>query len=79
MGDEKGETISASSFLEKFSIEGVNRNEVVAKETSGVGRAFLKANIRTYLYGNGKDPTKMRSSMTEANEDNFMGEVMEEI
>lgn len=78
MGDEKRETISASSFLEKFSIEGVNRNEVVAKETSGVVRALLKANIRTYLYGNGKDPTKM-SSMMEANEDNFMGEVMEEI
>lgn len=37
MGDEKGEIVSGSSFLKKVIIEGVNRNEVVAKETCRVG------------------------------------------
>lgn len=60
------ETVSTSSSLEKFSIEGVNRNEIVAKETAGVDWIFFfkkKANIGAYLYGNWNDPTKMKRSM----------------
>lgn len=35
------ETVRTSSSLEKFSIEGVNRNEIVAKETAGVDWIFF--------------------------------------
>lgn len=35
------EIVRISSFLEKFSIEGVNRNEIVVKEIVGVDWIFF--------------------------------------
>lgn len=41
MGDEKVETVNASSFSESLALRGVNRNKVVATETSGVEWVFF--------------------------------------
>lgn len=59
MGDEKVETVNASSFSESLALRGVNRNKVVATETSGGEWVFFflkKANITAY--------TKMKRWMT---------------